>query len=93
VEIAVSGAGALEALGAPPVGAKVDVAVTTESGGSNGGHTYVAAPAVPLLGLGPGGEGVEGETATATLGLTRSQALRLIQAESFARRITLIPRG
>ncbi|HET7508469.1 MAG TPA: Flp pilus assembly protein CpaB [Solirubrobacterales bacterium] len=92
VEIAVSGAGALQALGAPPVGSKVDVAVTTEAGGSGDGRTYVAAPAVPLLGLGPGAEGVEGETATATLALTRPQALRLIQAESFARRITLIPR-
>lgn len=92
VEIAVSGAGAFDALEAP-VGSKVDVAVTTESNGSGDGRTYVAAPAVPLLGLGPGGEGVEGETATATLGLTRSQALRLIQAESFARRITLIPHG
>lgn len=93
VEIAVSGAGALEALGGPPVGSQVDVVVTTEPGGSGDGRTYVAAPAVPLLGLGPGGEGVEGETATATLGLTRSQALRLIEAESFARRVTLIPRG
>jgi pilus assembly protein CpaB len=93
VEIAVSGAGALEALGAPPLGSKVDVAVTTEASGSGDGRTYVAASAVPLLGLGPGGEGLEGETASATLGLTRPQALRLIQAESFARRITLIPRG
>jgi len=93
VEIAVSGAGALRALGAPAVGSKVDVAVTTEASGSGEGRTYVAAPGVPLLGLGPGGEGVEGETATATLALTRSQALRLIQAESFARRITLIPHG
>jgi Flp pilus assembly protein CpaB len=93
VEIAVSGARAHDALGAPPVGAKVDVTVTTEPDGSGDGRTYVAAPAVPLLGLGPGGEGLEGETATATLGLTRSQALRLIQAESFARRVTLIPRG
>lgn len=93
VEVAVSGAGALEALGAPPVGSRVDVAVTTEPDASGDGRTYVAAPAVPLLGLGPGGEGIEGETATATLGLTRSQALRLIEAESFARRITLIPRG
>jgi len=92
VEIAVSGAGALQALGAPPLGSKVDVAVTSEPSGSGAGRTYVAAPAVPLLGLGPGGEGVEGEAASATLGLTRSQALRLIQAESFARRITLIPR-
>lgn len=93
VEIAVSGASAFEALGAPPVGSKVDVVVTTEPSGSGHGRTYVAAPAVPLLGLGPNGEGVEGETATATLGLTRSQALRLIEAESFARRVTLIPRG
>jgi Flp pilus assembly protein CpaB len=93
VEIAVSGAGALEALGGPPVGSKVDMVVTTEASGSGDGRTYVAAPAVPLLGLGPGGEGVEGETATATLGLTRSQALRLIEAESYARRVTLIPRG
>ena len=92
VEIAVSGAGALAALGAPPVGSGVDVVVTTEPSGSGSGRTYVAAPAVPLLALGPGGEGVEGETATATLGLTRAQALRLIAAESFARRITLIPR-
>jgi hypothetical protein len=93
VEIAVSGAGALEALGASPLGSKVDVTVTSEPSGSGDGHTYVAAAAVPLLGLGPGGEGVEGETATATLGLTRSQALRLIEAESFARRVTLLPRG
>jgi Flp pilus assembly protein CpaB len=93
VEIAVSGAGALEALGASPLGSKVDVTVTSEPSGSGDGHTYVAAAAVPLLGLGPGGEGVEGETATATLGLTRAQALRLIEAESFARRITLLPRG
>jgi len=92
VEIAVSGAGALAALGAPPVGSEVDVIVTTEPSGSGSGRTYVAAPAVPLLALGPGGEGVEGETATATLALTHAQALRLIAAESFARRITLIPR-
>lgn len=93
VEIAVSGAGALEATGVSPLGSKVDVVVTSEPSGSGAGRTYVAAPAVPLLGLGPGGEGVEGETATATLGLTREQALHLIEAESFSRRITLIPRG
>jgi pilus assembly protein CpaB len=93
VEIAVSGAGALEAQSAPSLGSRVDVAVTTEPSGSGDGRTYIAAPGVPLLGLGPGGEGAEGETATATLGLTRPQALRLIQAESFARRVTLIPRG
>jgi Flp pilus assembly protein CpaB len=93
VEIAVSGAGALSALGAQPVNSKVDVVVTSEPSGSEAGRTYVAALAVPLLGLGPGLEGPGGETATATLGLTRAQALRLIAAESFARRVTVIPRG
>jgi len=92
VEIAVSGAGALSSFGAPAVGARVDVVVTAEPSGSGSGRTYVAAPAVPLLALGPGAEGAEGETATATLGLTRSQALRLIAAQSFARRVTLLPR-
>jgi Flp pilus assembly protein CpaB len=94
VEIAVSGAGALTAFGGRPVGSKVDVVVTTEPSGSGGGRTYVAAPAVPLLGLAPAVEGSgEADSATATLGLTRAQALRLIAAESFARRVTLIPRG
>jgi Flp pilus assembly protein CpaB len=92
VEIVVSGAGALSAFGTQPVGSRVDVIVTTEPEGSGSGRTYVAAPAVPLLGLGPGGEGGAGE-ATATLGLTRAQALRLIAAQSFARRVTVIPRG
>jgi Flp pilus assembly protein CpaB len=90
VEIAVSGAGALSALGIQPVGSKVDVVVTTEPTGAGDGRTYVAAPSVPLLGLGPGGEGGPGE-ATATLGLTRPQALDLIAAESFARQVTVIP--
>jgi Flp pilus assembly protein CpaB len=92
VEIVVSGAGALSAFGVQPVGSRVDVVVTTEPDGSGSGRTYVAAPAVPLLGLGPGGEGGTGE-ATATLGLTRPQALRLIAAQSFARRLTVIPRA
>jgi Flp pilus assembly protein CpaB len=92
VEIAVSGAGALSAFGVQPVGSRVDVIVTTEPSGSGSGRTYVAAAAVPLLALTPGGEGGAGE-ARVTLGLTRAQALRLIAAESFARRVTAIPRG
>jgi Flp pilus assembly protein CpaB len=92
VEILVSGAGALSAFGAQPVGSRVDVVVTTEPSGSGDGRTYVAAPAVPLLALAPGGEGALGE-ATATLGLTRPQALRLIAAQSFARSVTVIPDG
>lgn len=91
VEVAVSGVGALTAFGAQPVGSEVDVVVTTEPTGSGEGRTYVAAPAVPLLGIGAGGEGPTGESTTVTLGLTRSQALRLIAAESFARRVTVIP--
>ena len=92
VEVLVSGAGALSALGVQPVGSKVDVVVTTEPSGAGNGRTYVAAPAVPLLALAPGGEGAPGE-ATATLGLTRPQALRLIAAQSFARSVTVIPRS
>lgn len=94
VEIAVSGTEALGAAGARPGAAKVDVVVTTEPGGSGPGRTYVAAAAVPLLGFGPGAEaaGAPG-TATAVLGLTRAQALRLIAAESFARKLTILPRG
>lgn len=90
VEIAVSGAGALAAFGAQPVGARVDVVVTSEPSGSEEGRTYVAAAAVPLLALAPAGAAEPGE-ATVTLGLTRSQALRLIAAQSFARRVTVIP--
>lgn len=92
VEIAVSGADALLVAGGDPVGGKVDVVVTTEPSGSGAGRTYVAAAAVPLLALGPGPEGeAPGGAAAATLGLTRPQALRLIAAESFARRITVLP--
>jgi Flp pilus assembly protein CpaB len=93
VEIAVSGAEALLVAGAQPAGRRVDVVVTAEPTGSDRGRTYVAAAAVPLLALAPGPGGATGEgIAAATLGLTRSQALRLIAAESFARRVTLLPR-
>jgi pilus assembly protein CpaB len=92
VEIAVSGAAALEAAGPPPRGSAVDVVVTSEPRGAGTGHTYVAAGGVPLIGLGPGPDG-PGPTsaASAILGLTRTQALRLISAESFARQIRLLP--
>lgn len=89
VEIAVSGADALMVTGEQPVGSAVDVVVTTEPGAGSQGRTYVAAAAVPLLALGPGEEG--SGTAAATLGLTRAQALRLIAAQSFARRVTVLP--
>lgn len=91
VEIDVSGAGALLAAGAPGAGARADVVVTGEPSGAGPGRTYVAAASVPLLSLRPGGEAEGAGVAAATLGLTRRQALRLIAAESFARKITLLP--
>jgi Flp pilus assembly protein CpaB len=94
VEIAVAGSDALVAGGAKPAGARMDVIVTAEPAGAGPGRTYVAARKVPLLSLRPGLEGAEpGGTALATLGLTRRQALRLIAAESYARRVTLLPAG
>jgi Flp pilus assembly protein CpaB len=97
VEIAVSGAEALAATGGDPRGSRVDVIVTTEPGpGGGSGRTYVAAEGVELLALvqsgDPGaGAGIPGsETWTATLALSRPQALRLIQAENFARQVRLI---
>jgi Flp pilus assembly protein CpaB len=94
VEIAVSGADALFLADRDPVGTQVDVVVTTEPSASSSGRTYIAAAAVPLLALGPGADGEgPGGSAAATLGLTRPQALRLIAAESFARRVTVLPAG
>jgi Flp pilus assembly protein CpaB len=93
VEIGVSGADAMLALG-PASGSRVDVVVTSEPVGSGPGRTYVAAAGVPLLALRPDAEGpVPGASAAATLGLTKRQALRLIAAESFARKVTLLPEG
>jgi Flp pilus assembly protein CpaB len=92
VEISVTGAEALLVDGGQPAGRRVDVVVTTEPGGSGSGRTYVAAAAVPLLALAPGSAGAGEGLVAATLGLTRRQALRLIAAESFARKLTLLAR-
>jgi Flp pilus assembly protein CpaB len=78
----------------------VDVIVTTEPGpGRGSGRTYVAAERVELLALAQSGGGPDDAlpgpgtaTWTATLALRRPQALRLIQAENFARQVRLIPR-
>jgi len=92
VEVSVSGADALLAAGPAGAGTRVDVVVTTEPSGAGRGKTYVAAAEVPLLALGPGADGPgPGGTSAATLGLTERQALRLIAAESFARKLTLLP--
>jgi Flp pilus assembly protein CpaB len=94
VEIVVSGADALLSAGVGSSGSKVDVVVTSEPTGAGPGRTYVAAAHVPLLALGSGPEGPgPGVAASATLGLTKRQALRLIAAESFARKVTLLPEG
>ncbi len=94
VEISVSGAEALLATGLAPRGRKVDVIVTTEPSGVGRGRTYVAATGVPLLALGPGADGPSpGGASAATLALTKRQALRLIAAESFALKLTLLPAG
>lgn len=90
VPISVSGATALAAEGTGGGAAIVDVVVTTEPTATGHGRTYVAAAGVPLLALTPTQDGVEG-AATATLALTRGQALHLIAAESFARQLTLLP--
>jgi Flp pilus assembly protein CpaB len=94
VEIAVSGAEALLSTGVQGGKAKVDVVVTTEASAASRGRTYVAVAKVPLLALGPGSDGPgPGGTSAATLALTKRQALRLIAAESFARKLTLLPEG
>jgi Flp pilus assembly protein CpaB len=94
VEIQVSGAAALAAA-SRPAGTRVDVIVTTEPGPGGRGRTYVAAEGVELLALSESGAGrgypADGDTWTATLALTRPQALRLIEAENFARQVRLIP--
>jgi Flp pilus assembly protein CpaB len=97
VEIAVEAAGTL----AGRTGKRVDVVVTTEPAATGPGRTYVAAPAVTLLelrsaagepGAGDVGAATVADTWIATLAVTRGQALRLIQAQSFARSIRLIER-
>ena len=95
VEIAVTGAEALLAGGGSPEGARMDVVITTEPGGPGPGRTYVAAAGVRLLSLREAQPSAPGPSAgwSATLALTRRQALRLIQAESFARQVRLLPRS
>jgi len=87
VEISVSGAGALGGTGL------VDVLVTSDDD-RGGGSTRVAARSVPLIAIGQTGGSEAGPGLTeVTLGLTRRQALELVDAESFARRITVLPRA
>jgi Flp pilus assembly protein CpaB len=102
VEIAVAGAAALAAAGGDPVGSRVDVIVTTEPRGASGtGRTYVAAAGVRLVALrrSPGDASSGSDPLSpaaewvATLALSRPLALKLIEAESYAREIRLIGTG
>jgi Flp pilus assembly protein CpaB len=87
VEIAVSGAGALSG-----AAGRVDVLVTTEPRTTGSGRTYVAARRVPLIGVSGTGESDAGPGLTqVTLALTRRQAVELVEAESFARKVTVLP--
>jgi hypothetical protein len=87
VELTVSGAGALSG-----AGRLVDVLVTRESQIGGQGRTDVAAERVPLIAVsGPDPDTGAGFTKV-VLGLNRRQAIRLIDAESFARRVTVLPR-
>ena len=92
VEITVTGAGALAAA-RTNAGDRVDVVVSGDSApGPGAGRTYVAASGVPLLGLGEARAepGLEADRWVATLALTRSEALRLIRAESVGAQVRLL---
>jgi len=103
IELEVTGAGALAASASGGQPARVDVVVTSEPGPGARGRTYVAAAGVELLGLVEGGSGSPEDDPlaasgappvyTATLAVTRADALKLIQAENFARQVRLIPSG
>jgi Flp pilus assembly protein CpaB len=92
VEVTVSGAGSLDPARS---GTRVDVVVAGEPVTGGRARVRVAARGVRLLAIAPASP-QEGTTAgadgwSATLALTRSQALELIEAENFAREIRLIP--
>lgn len=89
VEIGVAGAGALKHSGVG--GGTVDVLVTRDSPRGLGGRTVVAVRAAILLTLeAAGGDASEW---TATLSVPRADALRLVEADSYAREIRLIATG
>ena len=88
VELVVSGAGGFQ-----NAGGLVDVLVTREGRIGGQGVTRVAAERVPLIAVsGPDPDGGTGLNKV-VLGLTRRQAIELIDAEAFARRLTILPRG
>jgi hypothetical protein len=96
VEITVSGAGSLAALG-DPVGMRVDVVVAGEPVTGGRARVRVAASGVRLVALEPASPEEStttgGDSWNATLALRRGEALKLIEAENFAREVRLIPSG
>jgi len=95
VEITVTGAGALVPLAGAP-GARVDVVVAGEPVTGGRAAVRVAAAGVRLIALEPAGPeeaSAGGDSWRATLALSREQALKLIEAENFAREVRLIPAG
>ena len=74
---------------------RVDVVVAGEPVTGGRAKVSVAARDVRLIGIAPAepseGTAVGGDSWSATLALTREQALELIEAENFAREIRLIP--
>jgi pilus assembly protein CpaB len=92
VEVAVSGAGALE--GALPPGVRVDVLITSDRG-PKAPRTYLALQRIELVGFRPAtsdGSGDDGAKAVASLQVTLRQAVLLAAAENFARELRLVPR-
>ena len=96
VEITVSGAGALAALGSGGA-LRVDVVVAGEPVTGGRARVRVAAEGVQLIALEPAAPedatATGGDSWNATLALGRSDALELIEAENFAREVRLIPTG
>ena len=89
VQVAVAGAEALTLGGQAPEGMRVDVVVAQRSGLGTSARTFVAASGARLLALRrPQGAG---QGWTATLAVSRSQALELIEAEAASREIRLLP--
>jgi hypothetical protein len=72
---------------------KVDVLVTRENrDGSGGRHSWPSGRAAAVAG--PSGQSDLGpDLSKVTLALTRRQALVLVEAQTFARRVTVLPGG
>jgi hypothetical protein len=88
VELSVSGAEAV-----PGPGVRVDVLVTREAEVGNAGRTDVVATRAPLLAIsGPDAAGATPGLTRVVLAVPRGKAIELVDAEAFARRITILRR-